>query len=807
MTLMMRQPGGLGRTRRLGGAGAVLGLGLALVASGCGAGETEPAVGEGTAVREGTAVSATVGAEGGADASSDSGAEVAVGDGSRRMAHQISRVIAGLDPARTPWLASRRAELMERMPLPEDPLQRMAYRAQLGSTLLGAGRARDAVAMLSALADEVRARPEGVGAKTRRDILMLLAAANLRLGEEENCAADHNADSCLLPIQGRGQHRMREGSERAVAALEEVLGADPEDLEARWLINIAAMTLGEYPEGLPEAWRIPPERFASEDDIGRFYDVAPAAGLATRGLSGGAVTEDFDGDGLLDVMVSSWGIEDPLQLLRSRGDGSFEEVGEASGIAGLTGGLNLVQADYDNDGRVDVLVLRGAWMGSQGEFPNSLLHNLGGGRFEDVTEAAGLLSFHPTQTASWGDYDGDGWVDLFIGNETQDQGRPGEGKRHPGELYRNQGDGSFREVAASEGLEVLGWVKGVTWFDMDNDGWLDLYVSRLGQANLLFRNRGPAASGARFEEIAAAAGVAEPEYSFPVWAWDYDNDGWQDLMVLGYGHAEDFLGGCADDVAADVLGLPGGGSRPMLYRNRGDGSFEDRTEAAGVNDVLFAMGSNFGDLDNDGWLDFYVGTGDPAFTSLVPNRMYRADGAGHFLDVTSSGGFGHLQKGHAIAFADLDNDGDQDVFANLGGAAEGDWYFNALFENPGQGNRWVTLRLLGETSNRAAIGARTALTVEGPEGRREIHRTVSSGGSFGASSLQQEIGLGQAERIVELRVRWPASGIEQRFEGPPLDRVLEIREGAEGWREVEAPRIALPEPVFEGGGHMEMGEG
>ncbi|MCB9176600.1 MAG: CRTAC1 family protein [Caldilineae bacterium] len=787
------------RWRRVTG----LTLGLGLLAGGCRSGSPPAPIEGGEPLA--TAATSAPEAEQASPASAD--AAPRVGEGTRRMAHQISRVIAGLDPARTPWLASRRARLLEQVPLPTDPLQRMAYRAQLGSTLLGAGRTREAVETLSALADEVRERSDGVGEQTRHDILMLLAAANLRLGEEENCAANHNADSCLLPIQGGGQHQLREGSERAAAVLAEVLEAAPEDLEARWLANIAAMTLGEYPAGLPEAWRIPPERFASEDDIGRFYDVAPAAGLATRGLSGGAVTEDFDGDGLLDLMVSSWGIEDPLQLMRSQGDGHFEDIAEAAGIAALTGGLNLIQADYDNDGLIDVLVLRGAWMGSQGEFPNSLLHNLGGGRFEDVTEAAGLLSYHPTQTASWGDYDGDGWIDLFIGNETQDQGQPGAGTRHPGELYRNLGDGTFREVAAEEGLEVLGWVKGVTWFDMDNDDRLDLYVSRLGQANLLFRNRGPAASGGRFEEIAAAAGVAEPEYSFPVWAWDYDNDGWQDLMVLGYGHAEDFLGGCADDVAADVLGLPGGGSRPRLYRNRGDGRFEDRTETAGVNDVLFAMGSNFGDLDNDGWLDFYVGTGDPAFTSLVPNRMYRADGAGHFLDVTSSGGFGHLQKGHAIAFADLDNDGDQDVFANLGGAAEGDWYYNALFENPGQGQRWITLRLVGETANRSAIGTRIALVVEGPEGRREIHRTVSSGGSFGASSLQQEIGLGRAEAIVELRLRWPASGLDQRFEGLPLDRVLEIREGAEGWREIQAPRIDLPEPDFEGHGHMSMDEG
>ncbi len=358
-----------------------------------------------------------------------------------------------------------------------------------------------------------------------------------------------------------------------------------------------------------------------------------------------------------------------------------------------------------------MLVLRGAWRTRTGRRPNSLLRNLGAGedgvvRFEDVTEEAGLLSFHPTQAAAWGDYDGDGWLDLYIGNESL--------PRHPNpcQLYRNAGAGAggkvtFTELAAEAGVDAGGLVKGVAWGDADNDGRLDLYVSRLLEPNLLFHNRG-AAGEPRFREVGAAAGVTEPRHSFPTWFWDYDNDGWLDIFVSGY--AADYLTGGAGSVAADMLGLPRGGAEtPRLYRNLGAGgapAFEDVTVAAGLDQVLLTMGSNFGDLDNDGFPDFYLGTGAPSFRALVPNRMFWNDGGRRFLDATASGGFGHLQKGHGVAFGDLDNDGDQDVYAVIGGAFSGDVYPNALFENPGHGNRWITLRLEGTTANRSAIGDR-----------------------------------------------------------------------------------------------------
>ncbi len=213
----------------------------------------------------------------------------------------------------------------------------------------------------------------------------------------------------------------------------------------------------------------------------------------------------------------------------------------------------------------------------------------------------------------------------------------------------------------------------------------------------------------------------------------------------------------------------------------------------GLDRVVPAMGANFGDLDNDGYLDMYLGTGTPSLAALMPNIMLRNDQGRRFLDVTEATGTGHLQKGHAIAFTDLDNDGNQDVILNVGGAVRGDRYDEAVFSNPGgYGNNWVSLRLVGVKTNRAAIGARIRLTLDGvTEGSALRYREVTSGGSFGASSLVQHIGLGKATRIATCEIYWPVSRTTQTFHDLPMNRFLEIRELDTAWRDRKLPRFAL----------------
>jgi len=530
------------------------------------------------------------------------------------------------------------------------------------------------------------------------------------------------------------------------------------------------MTLGMYPDQVPKAWLIDPKVFASDHDIGQFQNVAPGLGLDVDDLAGGAIVEDFDGDGYLDVMCSSMHWKGQLRYFRNQRDGTFSERTREAGLTGEVDGLNIMQTDYNNDGHPDVLVLRGGWLKRLGRRPNSLLRNNGDGTFADVTEEAGLLSFHPTQTAAWFDYDNDGWLDLFIGNEST------ANEPHPCELFRNNRDGTFTECATNAGLAIIGFVKGVASADFNNDGRPDLYLSRLGQPNILLRNDGPAGTHSptqwRFTDVTAAAGVAEPLHSFPTWFFDDDNDGWADLFVSGYMMTD------VKAIAADYLGLPSDGARAKLYRNNRDGTFRDVTVEAKLNKVLLTMGSNFGDLDNDGWLDLYLGTGEPDLSALVPNRMFRNAGGKFFQDITTSGGFGHLQKGHGVAFADIDHDGDQDVYETIGGAYAGDHYRNALFENPGHGNHWITLKLEGVKSNRAGVGARIKVVVKTAAGERAIYKTVSTGGSFGASPLRQEIGLGDAQSITAIEILWPVTGKTQVLKNLEMDRFYKVSEDA-----------------------------
>jgi hypothetical protein len=638
---------------------------------------------------------------------------------------------------------------------------------QLASELLNAGENEKALEAFQRT--EQLGRADGSwNSQAELNVRLNQALCHLRMAEQRNCLSNHNSDSCLLPIQGRGIHLWQTGSRQAIGILTNVLTTYPDSLAAQWLLNVAAMTVGDYPDKISNRWLIPPATFKSDYDIKRFVDVAGPAGLADNQLSGASATEDFDGDGLLDVMITSIGLRDQMRYFRNKGDGTFSDRTREAGLIGLTGGLNVITGDYNNDGLMDVFVLRGAWMREEGKFPNSLLKNNGDGTFEDVTEAAGVLSFHPTQTGAWFDFDGDGWLDLFIGNETLPRTRS-----HPCELYRNNRNGTFTEMAAAAGVAVRGYVKGVAAADYNNDGRPDLYLSIKGRENILFRNDGTNANGGwKFTDATAVAGVGMPIESFPTWFFDYDNDGNPDLFVAGYRIKD------VGDIAADYLGRTNEGTRAKLYRNLGNGAFADVTREARLDRVLHAMGSNFGDLDNDGWLDFYLGTGDPDLLTIVPNRMFRSAAGKFFQDVTTSGGFGHLQKGHGVSFADMDNDGDQDVYEDMGGAVSSDVYPNVLFLNPGHGNHWINLQLVGVKANRSAIGARLKLTVKHADGERTLYRTVGTGGSFGCNPLRQEIGIGGATRITSLEIRWPGSGTVQNIDGLDVDRAYRIREDA-----------------------------
>ena len=591
-------------------------------------------------------------------------------------------------------------------------------------------------------------------------IIDLLAISYLRLGEVNNCQNNHNSYSCILPLKDQAFHIDVNGSKKAIEIYTQIYEKFPND-NYKWLLNLAHMTIGEHPNNVPERYRINyPNWNIEQKKIKAFKEVSLKLGIAQDGLSGGVSIDDFNNDGLLDIFITSYGMSDQSKLYTNTSNG-FIDTTEEAGLTGIVSGLNCIHADYDNDGNIDIFVLRGAWLGEGGNHPNSLLKNNGDGTFTDVTKSAGLLSFHPTQTASWADVNNDGYLDLFVGNESNEK------QSHPCELYINQKDGSFIEESSNYSLSSIeGFVKGVVFGDINNDKWPDLYISVMGGNNLLFKN-----NFGKFENISETAGVQGPNFSFPTWFWDVNNDGFNDILVASYDTRN--IQNVAGDFVKELQGEKVLSDKSKLYINNGDETFSEQSNAFNIDKSFYAMGSNFGDLDNDGWLDFYIGTGSPEFTSVVPNRMFRNIDGISFEEVTSAGGFGHIQKGHGVSFADLDNDGDQDIYAVLGGAYEGDNYTNVCFENPTFENNWVILNLEGVQSNRSAIGTKLKLDLDNG---RTIFYTINTGGSFGANSLQAEIGLGQSEMIQTLTITWPSSDI-QIFNSVTVNKKYKLTEG------------------------------
>lgn len=619
-----------------------------------------------------------------------------------------------------------------------------------------------------------------------RDVENRLAIAYLRLGEQQNCFNNPHAGACIVPIDSGAWHRLEEGSTKAIAMLEDrVLPRNPDDFQAKWLLNIAHMTLGGYPDRVPPQHLLPIPGTIDGYAGPKFANVSDLAGVDRMNNAGAAVVDDFDGDGQLDIFTTSWTLEGEVLLYLRTPDGRFVDATAQAGLAGMTGGLNAIHGDFDNDGDADIYLMRGAWGQGGQQVPNSLLRNDGKGGFEDATVELGLLQFEPTLSSTFADLDNDGWLDLVVANERKSRRISGRI-----DIFMNRKGERFEQLPAWTPADFDCNPKSVAAGDYDGDFYPDLHISCLRESNYLFRNRG-AGNGVAFEDVTQAAGVGKPERSFASWFFDYDNDGWQDLFVAPYG-----AGKITDTMARSFAGrdpreFDAKAATPALYRNRGDGTFEDVSKAAGLTAPNYVMGSGFGDFDNDGWLDMYWGTGASPYETIIPNTaMWNRQGM-RFEQITASSGLGHLQKGHGIAFGDFDRDGDADIFSQLGGAAKGDTYMNALFENLGNENRWLSLRIEGRQSNRSAIGALVKVEVVDKTGRRrELWRVVNSGGSFGSSALTQLVGLGDAARVERVTVRWPATGLEQSYTGLAPDRSYRI---VEGKRDGE-PIAAKPAP-------------
>jgi hypothetical protein len=539
---------------------------------------------------------------------------------------------------------------------------------------------------------------------------------------------------------------------------------------------------------------------------------------------GGIAAADYDNDGFYDLFIPD-GVSS--RLLRNRRDGTFEDVTERAGLGGLDGVSAAVFADYDNDGWKDLFV-------SRTFRPNQLFHNNGDGTFTDVTARSGLGEDCCTTVASWGDYDNDGWLDLYVGRyldprariPTTFYARNGE----PNRLYHNNGDGTFTDVTARAGVGDTGLCLGSAWGDYDGDGHPDLFVVNDFGRSTLYHNRGDGT----FEDVTVAAGALAYGAGMSASFADYDNDGLLDLYTadirsehawfaapptVGRYMANSWKQGVwRTDMPlywqifrqsgfnfVDVFREMAAGNH--LLRNRGDGTFEDVSAEAGANPVGWFWGSVFADFDNDGWLDLYSANGwvygergteielefldnvvgrqrdyktgvffdprhfgDRSWHGWERNRHLRNNGDGTFREIGRGAGTDLLTNSRGVAVADFWNRGALDLAVAANGGR------HALLRNEvGVRRHWLQVELTGVRTNRDAVGAQVEVVAGGVRQLRE----VSAGDGYASqSTLRLHFVLGEAAVAEEMTVRWPASGLVERFEDVAGDRIVALTEGS-----------------------------
>lgn len=554
-----------------------------------------------------------------------------------------------------------------------------------------------------------------------------LALKKIRQGEQANCQLNHNDNSCILPFKDNAKHTNQEGSKEAINYLNNVIKKNKHDFLSIYLREIAKATLG-----VSSIFTVN----LNEDNSVFFENRASKYGVNFLGYYGGAIIEDFNNNGFLDLFATSGRLSDNAKMYWNK-NFIYQESSTQS-LDNTKGGVHAIQADFNNDGYVDIYIIRGGWL--SGDYhPNSLLKNLGNGNFIDVTKKANLLDYRPSHSAVWSDINLDGFLDLIVGYE--------EG---PSKIYLNDRNESFVDISDSVGFNCNCMAKGLFASDLTNNGLPDIYISCYDDKNMLFINYSDIEKGnILFKESAKHAGVQKPNLSFPTAIFDFNNDGFNDIICFSY-EMNMFK------YAKQIINKTENAEPSKIYINNGDGTFKE-LELSLLNYSYMPMGFNFADLDNDGFIDIAIGSGFPDYDVLLPNKTLRNLHGKNLENISIESGLGHLQKGHGIAFGDVNRNGKVDAYVSLGGFYDKDNFENAFFINESENNNsWIVLKLVGINANKSAIGARIKIKTLDFNGNEQVFfNEVNSGGSYGSSSLQVEMGLGEATLIKELQIKWP----------------------------------------------------
>jgi hypothetical protein len=506
--------------------------------------------------------------------------------------------------------------------------------------------------------------------------------------------------------------------------------------------------------------------------------------------AGGAAVAvgDFDNDGYEDVFVTDSDTGKPNHLFHNNGDLTFTDVAVKAGVAGGNDPDSVVSDalwfDYDNDGRLDLLIAR---------FGTPILyHNEGNGKFKDVSATSGLHKFANTIAVIAFDYDGDGYLDLLFGNyfkpvnllnlkdphvlpNNLDAATNGGGVT----LWHNNGKGAFEDVTEKAGLGgVTGWTLDVGHGDLNNDGLQDIYIACDYGTDHIFLNNGDGT----FREVTEKATGWDTKKGMNVDIADYDNDGWLDIYVTNI--TDEYMKECN-----------------MLWHNNGDGTFADVSKETETCNTGWGWAAKFGDFDNDGWQDLFVvnglrSAGPESYVPLLlpvmttpglditdvnnwPNignrtwsgyqkkRLFHNMHNGAFKEISAEAGVDNILDGRGIGIGDFDNDGRLDLVQT--NADQPLLFYHNITEHPGN---WIELKLIGTKSNRDAIGARIRVEAGGLVQIREID---GGNGYAGQSSRRAHFGLGKASKIDRIEIKWPSGRVETVT--APINRITYIQEG------------------------------
>jgi tetratricopeptide (TPR) repeat protein len=532
------------------------------------------------------------------------------------------------------------------------------------------------------------------------------------------------------------------------------LTADPNNERARAWLWLTAQKLGGYPRFIPPAHRMEMKVGYDQPTV-EFEDIAARIGLDKTSGGRGIAIFDYNNDGLLDVAIAC--AHGGCNLYRNNGDGTFTDVSISSGLDTAVNPFIITVGDYNNDGFADLFITRLGFYVGEGQ----LFRNNGDGTFTDVTAEAGLKIWGPAFSASWVDYDCDGRLDLFIANNIAGL----FDRKTPNRLFHNNGDGTFTEVTEEAGLSTMWPTIGSTWGDYNNDGYPDLFLSNALGKSQLYRNNG----NGTFTDVSAEANIKDNCFgSISLWC-DYDNNGLLDIVQFTWSDHENVIHTMRHGEG------PPDGKPAHIYHNNGDGTFTLRGRDIGLTGCWGTMSGNAGDFNNDGYIDLVLGNGSPRMDRLEPPVLLENDGQ-RFRNITFAAGLPFSGKGHGSNMADLFGDGRLSVIIATGGAYPGDLLTTQVFCPKRLPGNYLNVRLEGTTSNRSAIGARICLEADG----RKQYREISGGTNFGCLPFEQHFGLAAAQQVDALQIRWP-SGLVQRFIGLPINDTVRFTEGQAGW--------------------------